>query len=98
MHSIKNEIKIKLKNKYGDITHPLAYPDYMDQELSLLDITNITYSVPNLEKDVTVTFDYNGNCVLLLLKKIHLKFVIIKIARKILKLMILKEENHIQTW
>ena len=46
IHSVKNEIKIKLKNKYGDITHPLSYPDYMDQELSLPDITYITYSVP----------------------------------------------------
>ena len=62
IHSVRNEIKIKLKNKYGDLTHPLSYSNDMDKELSLPDISYITYSVPNLEKDVTVTFDYNGNC------------------------------------
>ena len=34
----------------------------MVEDLSIPDISYITYSVPNLEKDVSVTFVYNGNC------------------------------------
>ena len=62
MHTIKNEIKIKLRNKYGDLYHPLYDTDFMHKDLIIPDISYITYSVPNLERDVTVTFDYNGNC------------------------------------
>ena len=64
IHSLKNEIKIKLKNIYGDLAHPLSVlaTDFMVEDLSLPDISYITYSVPNLERDVMVTFDYNGNC------------------------------------
>ena len=64
MHTIKNEIKIKLRNKYGDLAHPLSEMEtyYISHTLSIPDISYITYSIPNLERDVTVIFDYNGNC------------------------------------
>ena len=64
MFALQNEIKIKLRNKYGDLDTPLVQSNInsLKEELILPDIIHITYSVPNLERNVSVKFEYNENC------------------------------------
>ena len=53
MYSMNTPVKIKLKNKYGNLMTPRAISDFNT------DVTNLTFMVQNLEKDVNVTFKYN---------------------------------------
>ena len=63
MLSLKNEIKIKLRNKYGNLDSPLVQKnDNSLKDLTLPDIIYITYSVPNLERNVIAKFEYNSDC------------------------------------
>ena len=63
MHSLKEEIKIKLRNKYENPKYSLCENDILNTEISLLPkIGYITYSGPNLERDVNIIFQYKENC------------------------------------
>lgn len=54
-YSIKTPIKIKLRNLYGDIDYQSLVPDS-----SLHNTTQISYLVPNLERNARVKFDYKS--------------------------------------
>ena len=53
MYSMNTPVKIKLKNKYGNLRTPGAISD------SNTEITNLTFLVQNLEKDVNAIFEFN---------------------------------------
>ena len=53
MYSMNTPVKIKLKNKYGNLKTPRALSDFNTN------ITNLTFIVQNLEKDVNATFEFN---------------------------------------
>ena len=53
MYSMNTPVKIKLKNKYGNLMTPRALSDFSTN------ITNLTFIVQNLEKDVNATFEFN---------------------------------------
>ena len=57
IYTFKTELKIKLKNKYGNINLP-TYAEGL-VEYNMLDISQLTYSVPNLDRDVTAKFEFN---------------------------------------
>lgn len=54
IYTLNTELGIKLKNKYGNVNLPV----YTDND-GLIDISQFTFSVPNLEKDATVKFQFN---------------------------------------
>ena len=58
IYALNIELGIKLKNKYGNINLPI-YTKEKDEEY--INITQLTFSVPNLERDATVKFKYTEN-------------------------------------
>lgn len=56
IYNFNKELSIKLKNKYGNVNLPTYHLD----EPGYLSISDLTFSIPNLERDVTVNFEYNN--------------------------------------
>ena len=55
IYTLNIELGIKLKNKYGNINLPI-YTEEKDEKY--INISQLTFSVPNLERDATVKFEY----------------------------------------
>ncbi len=55
IYSFRDDLKIKLKNKYGNINLPLFKTEFKKYDIP----THLTFSINNLDRDVTVKFDYN---------------------------------------
>ncbi len=55
IYSFQDELKIKLKNKYGNINLPLLKKTSKKYDIP----KKLTFSINNLDRDVTVKFDYN---------------------------------------
>ena len=55
IYNFNKQLSIKLKNKYGNVN----LPEREKEENSFYQISHLTFSVPNLDRDVTVKFEYN---------------------------------------
>ena len=56
IYTAKNKLSIKLKNKYGNLIHQYDSKAFMS-------LSQITFSVPNLDRDITAKFEYNKTSV-----------------------------------
>ena len=53
IYTLKNKLSIKLKNKYGNLIHQYDNKNFMS-------VSQITFSIPNLDRNVKAIFEYNN--------------------------------------
>ena len=62
IYAFKKELNIKLKNKYGNLNLPVYLKE--KKKRKKLDISQLTFSVPNFERNATAVFEFNNTIII----------------------------------